>query len=336
MNWKEKLKTWAPRLGYPVFYLFCFVVFATVTFPFEKLKDKIVASFNAQQKPGPGQQELHIDEMSSSWVTGVKMNGVKLVSLPSDPTAPPVELNIDTAKARISVLPLLIGHKNVSFSLEAFGGEVDGVFELHGKDRHVEVELSGVDLKTIEPLAATLGLPVEGHLNGTVDLTMAEGKASKGSGTVNLEASGVAVGDGTAKLKGVALPKLVVGNLGFVAEAKEGILKVTKFGAAGKDVDFSGDGRVQMREMATDSICDLNVKFKVADAYRSKNDITKSLFGAPGSTQPALFELADPKVKRAKTADGFYAFHVRGRLGKPEFDPRGAASGTSAGGGTSP
>jgi type II secretion system protein N len=323
---KEWFKKWAPRLGYPVFYLVCFFIFASLTFPFERLKEKLVFSFNAQQKPGPGQQELHIDELHSNFITGVKAVGVKLSSLPSEAGKPPVELKIESAKARISLLPLIVGNKNVSFHLDAFGGEVDGVFELHGKDRHVEVELSGVDLKQIDPLTATLGLPIEGRINGTVDLTMPEGKASKGSGTVNLEAADVAIGDGVAKLKGVALPKLVVGPLAFVAEAKEGILRVTKFGASGKDVDFSGDGRVQMREMATDSVCDLNVKFKVADAYRSKNDITKSLFGAPGSSQPALFELADPKVKKAKLADGSYAFHMRGQLGRPEFEPRGDSS----------
>jgi len=336
-EWKERFRKWTPRIGIPLFYLLCLAVFASVTFPYDKLKDKLVATFNAQQRPGPGQQELHIDEMTSNFITGVKMKGVRLLSLASDPGKPPVELKIDQAKARISLLPLLIGHKNVSFHLDAFGGEVDGVFEELGKDRHVSVEIAAVDLKSIEPLAAALGLPVEGKLGGTVDLLMPEGKAAKGSGNVNLEATDVSVADGVAQIKGGMLPikppKVAVGTLSFVAEAKEGILRVTKFGASGKDVDLSGDGRVQMREMATESICDLNVKFKIADGFRSKNEMAKSLFGPPGSSQGALIEM-DPKVKQAKTSDGFYAFHVRGQLGRPDFDPRGGggAAPTSKGG----
>ncbi|WP_394848813.1 type II secretion system protein GspN [Pendulispora brunnea] len=331
-EWKERFQKWTPRIGIPLFYLTCLLIFASVTFPYDKLKDKLVASFNASQKPGAGQQELHIDEMTSSFVTGVKMKGVRLLSLATEPGKPPVELKIDQAKARISVLPLIIGHRNVSFHLDAFGGEVDGVFEEAGKDRHVNVEISAVDLKAIEPLAAALGLPVEGKLTGTVDLFMPEGKAVKGSGTVNLAASEVAVGDGVAKIKAGMLPitppKVAVGDLSFVAEAKEGILRVTKLAASGKDVDLSGDGRVQMREMATESVCDLNVKFKISDGFRGKNDMAKSLFGPPGSSSGALIEM-DPKVKQAKTSDGFYAFHVRGQLGRPDFEPRGGGGGGS-------
>ena len=58
------------------------------------------------------------------------------------------------------------------------------------------------------------------------------------------------------------------------------------------------------------------------DGYRNKNEQTKSIFGAPGSKMPALFEM-DPKVSRSKRPDGFYAFHARGSLGRPVFDPAG-------------
>jgi type II secretion system protein N len=324
---RERLKLWGPRIGFPLFYLFAFAVFASWTFPYDKLKERIVVTFNAQQRASGAQQELQIDEMGSSFVTGIKAKGVRLLSLPPEPGKPPIVLVIDQAKARISLLPLLIGHRNVSFHLEAFNGEIDGSFEEHGKDRVVEVELKAVDLTKVEPLTATLGVPIDGKLSGTVNLTMPEGKASKGSGSVAFEGADVAIGDGKAKLKGaLALPKLTVGNLSFAAEAKEGVLRITKFGAGGKDVELTGDGRIQMRELATESICDVNVKFKINDGYRTKSDITKSLFGAPGSNAPALFELADPKVKQAKRPDGSYAFHMRGLLGRPDFEPQGGAS----------
>ena len=38
-RWKERAKRIGPKLGYPVFYLFCLVVFLSLTFPYEKLKD---------------------------------------------------------------------------------------------------------------------------------------------------------------------------------------------------------------------------------------------------------------------------------------------------------
>ena len=329
-KWKERIRNILPKVGFPIFYVVSFFVFASWTFPYDKLKERLVAAFNAEQKASGAQQELQIDELTSSWVTGVKATGVRLLSLSPEPGKPPIETKIDVAKGRISLLPLLIGHKDVSFDLEAFGGEIDGSFNDLGKDREVEVELKSVDIGKVEPLTATLGLPMEGKLSGTVKLLMPEGKASKASGSIRLEAADVALGDGKAKLKGaLALPRLVVGTLSFEGDAKEGKLSITKFAASGKDVDLSGEGRIQMRELATESLCDVNVKFKINDAYRNKSDITKSLFGAPGSNAPALFELADPKVKQAKRPDGSYAFHVRGLLGRPEFEPQPNAGGAA-------
>jgi type II secretion system protein N len=152
---------------------------------------------------------------------------------------------------------------------------------------------------------------------------MPEGKASKGSGTVSLEIQDVSVGDGKAKLKGaLALPRIDVGTVTLSGEARDGTLKITKLVAGGKDLELQGEGRLVMREMATDSICDAQIRFKINDGYRNKNDLTKSLFGSPGSTMPALFEL-DPKVKQSKRQDGFYAWQMRGTLGRPDFMPAG-------------
>jgi type II secretion system protein N len=329
---KERLKSLAPKIGFPIFYVLSLGVFASLTFPYDKLKERIVVTFNAQQRALGAQQELQIDELTSHFITGVKAKGVRLTSLNAEPGKPPVELKIDEARAKIALLPLLIGHHDVSFHLDAFGGEIDGEYDELGVDRAVEVELKGVDMGKVEPLTAMLGLPMEGKLSGTIKVSMPEGKASKGSGAAAFEATDVALGDGKAKLKGaLALPRIVVGSLSFTGEAKEGVLKVTKLTAGGKDVELQGDGKVQMREMALESSCDVNVKFKVNDGYRTKSDVTKSLFGAPGSNAPALFDLADPKVKQAKRPDGFYAFHIRGLLGRPDFEPQGGGGGAGAG-----
>ncbi len=319
---KERLKKWAPRVAFPFFYLLCFMVFVSWTFPYEKLKERIVVTFNAQQRATNGSQELQIDELTSYWLTGVDAKGVHMLSAPTEPGKAPGDLKIDRAQARLSIWGLLVGNKDVNFKLEAFGGTVDGYFDDKGKERAVEVNLDGVDLAQIDPVTQLLGMPIEGKVSGQIKLTMPEGKATKGNGVINLEAQDVAVGDGKTKIKGtLALPRLNVGALSIAAEAREGVIKITKLAAGGKDLELAGEGRIQMRELATDSGMDVTAKFKINDGYRSKSDVTKSLFGAPGSTAPALFELADPKVKQSKRADGFYGWHLRGTLGRPDFVP---------------
>ena len=197
----------------------------------------------------------------------------------------------------------------------------------------IEATLDSIDVGQLDPLVALLGVPLQGKLGGTVRLTMPEGKMSKASGHVSLEIKDFAVGDGKAKLKGaLALPKVNVGTLTFAAEAKDGTLKINKLVAGGKDVELGGEGRITLRDGASDSLCDAQVRFKINDVYRSKNDITKSLFGAPGSCVPPLFEMADPKVKQSKRQDGFYVWTLRGPFGRLEFIPAGGGNVPAAAG----
>ena len=334
---KERLRRLAPKFGYPVFYLFCLFVFLSWTFPYDRLKERIVTSFNAQQRNSPSPQELQIDELDSSFITGVKAKGVKLISPSSDPTKGPTELKIDEVRARISLLGLLVGNHNITFRVDAFDGTIKGSFDDSGKERNIDVEFVGVDMSKIDSIAANVGFPIDGRLNGTVKLQLPEGKASKGNGNVSLEISDMFAGNAKelplkTPLGPFTLPRLKVGSFQVSGDAKDGVLKLTKIGASGGDVDVSGDGRVQLREVATDAHLDVNLKFKINDAYRNKNDKTKLLFGSPGSKDKPMLEM-DPKMAKAKSADGYYGLRVGGTLAKP--DPQPAAVGavsTPAGG----
>jgi type II secretion system protein N len=318
---KERLKLLAPKVGFPLFYLFSLMVFARWTFPYEKLRDRIVLTFNQRQRETNGQQELKIDELGPSWLTGLSAKGVRLLGAPPEPGKPPTELKLDEARGSISLFGLLFGSTDVGFRVDAFGGTAKGDFDDSSKERKLEVSLESLSLAAIPAIPQALGVPGEGSLEGTVKLTMPEAKASKTTGSVSIVVKDFAIGDGKAKLKGIlALPRLVIGDLTLTGEAKDGVLKISKLSASGKDVELQGDGRIQLKEALPDSICDLNIRFKINDAYRNKNETTKSLFGSPGSSMPALFEL-DPKVKQSKRADGFYGFHVRGPLGRPDADP---------------
>jgi type II secretion system protein N len=316
-KWKERLKAIAPKVGFPLFYLFCLALFARWTLPWDKVRDRAVLTFDEGQRSTGGQQELKIDELGPSWFS-IQAKGIRLLGPPSEPGKPPSEMKID--EARVGVIGALFG--DYGFHVEAFGGTIKGDYADSSKERKIDVTIDGINLGQAEPIAQALGVPVEGTLDAAIKLTMPEGKASKATGALTVDAKDVAVGDGKAKMKNVplALPRLVIGPLAVAGEAKDGVLKLSKLSAGGKDLELAGDGRVQLRDSFAESITDVNLRFKINDAYKSKNDTTKSLFGAPGSSMPALLEM-DPKVKQSKRADGFYAWHMRGQIGKPEFDP---------------
>lgn len=333
-KWKERLKRIGPKLGYPAFYLVCLVVFISWTFPYEKVKDRVVLQFNAQQRNSSHPQELQIDDLDSSFLTGVKMKGIRLIVPPTEAGKAPSVLSVDEARARISLLGLLAGNKDVSFGLDAWDGTVKGTYEDTGKTRDIDITFDGVDVGRIDAIAANIGFPIDGRLFGTIKLTLPEGKASKGNGNIALEVREMNAGNQKelvvkTPLGPFTLPRLKVGNFAVNGDAKDGVLKITKVASSGGDVDVSGDGKVQLREVATDAHLDANLKFKINDAYRNKNDKTKLLFGAPGAKEKPMLEM-DPKMARAKGSDGFYALRVGGTLAKPDVQP--GVSGAPAGG----
>jgi type II secretion system protein N len=342
---KARLIRIAKWLAYPAFYLFCLGVFGYLTFPYDRLKDRLIAEFErAQSKKASTQtQKLEIDKLTSYWFTGVEVSGARLILPPeqgarrgagallgagggakdkADAPKPSV-IEIEEGHVRVRLLPLLIGRVRLDFSARVFGGEVEGVVPVGKSGGKVEVEVSNVDLSKVEPLAEALGgIPLSGTVSAKLTLEAPGGKFNKADGSLELTLADLVVSDGKTKIQGlIELPPARLGELTLSAEAKEGVLKVTKLSAPGPDIELEGDGKINVREPWNNSIADLYVRFKFADGYRTKTPETKSLLGDPAANLPPAIETFAPKMKRAKRADGFYGWHVHGQLKRVKFDP---------------
>ena len=318
-------------VGYVAFYLFALLVFAYLTFPYNRLGDRIVQEFNAKQT-GPKPMRLKLGNMSSYWLNGVEAENITLTS-PGEPdeagkpTKPKV-LKIDSAHASVSLLRLLIGTLRLSFGADAFGGQLSGGTSNSDEGRQLEVELEDLDLGQAPMFADIVGLPLSGKLNGTIELLMPEEKLSKADGKISLKVTGLAAGDGKAKIRDtIALPRLDAGDLTLEAEAKTGNLKITNFSANGPDLRLDSDGTLRLRDAFDTSLLSLNVSFKFQERYTNKSDITKSLFGS--GSMPGLFDL-DPKMKHAKRTDGSYGWRASGAVSHLNFTPAPTAVGGAA------
>ena len=169
-----------------------------------------------------------------------------------------------------------------------------------------------------------LGLPIGGKLGGHVEFLLPDGKLSKAEGKVDLKFSDLSAGDGKTKvLNAIALPKVEVGDLLLKATAAAGGLKIDQLSASGKDLDLQCDGSVRLRDQFDASVLSVNARFKFADRFTNKDDMTRGLFGAPGSSVPGLFDLV-PQNKHAKRPDGFYGWRVSGTFSHPGFFPSAA------------
>ncbi len=322
---------------YPLFYFVAFACFAIWTFPYERLKDRLVAEFNARQPAGTGTR-LEIEDMSGYWLSGVEAEGVKLTTPPPAPQpgdeGKPKEarvMKIEQIHVRVSLLHLLFGTKEISFGGDVFGGSVDGYTSDADDARTIKVELEGVAVSDLPVLPEVVGLPLGGTLSGSVDLRLPESKLSKAEGKIELTIADLTIGDGKEKIRNtIALPKLEAGELKLEAEASDGRLKIEKLNGSGKHLEVVSEGTIRLRDPLDTSLVELGLRFKFSDAYKTQDDMTKGLFGEPGSPVPGVFDL-DAKNKRAKRPDGFYAFRMTGPLGKLDMSPSplGAAGGAA-------
>jgi type II secretion system protein N len=342
---KARLLRIAKLLAYPAFYLFCLALFGYLKFPYNRLKDRVVAEFDKHAKPG---QRLEIGKLSSYWFSGIEVSGVKL-HLPAEeapaagfPGAADFSggsssstkdsvLAIDEAHARVRLLPLLIGRVRLDFWASAFGGELKGTAPVGSAKGNVEFELDHVDISKVEPLAQAIGgIPIKGIATGKLELEAPDGKFNKANGTFDLTISDVVVSDGKTKIAGLLeLPPAKLGEIVLKSEAKDGTLKITQLSANGVDLEILGDGKISLREPWMEAIADLYVRFKFTDAYRGKSSTTKALLGDPASAgSHGLIDTQVPKMSRARRPDGFYGWHIFGPLKKLRFEP----SNTDAGG----
>jgi type II secretion system protein N len=322
LNLSPRLRQVLKWTGYVAFYVFALFFFAYLTFPYQRLGDRIVQEFNSKQT-GPKPMRLKLGEMSSYWLSGVEADDITLTS-PGEPDeqgkpGKPKVLTIDTAHGSISFFRLLFGTVYLSFGADAFGGELSGYTSASDEGRQLEVELEDLDLGQAPLFGDIVGLPLAGKLVGTIELMMPEQKLSKADGKINLKVTDLAAGDGKAKIRDtIALPRLEAGELTLDAEATKGTLKITNFAANGPDLKLDSEGTLRLRDNFDSSVLSLQVSFKFQERYTNKSDITKSLFGS--GTMPGLFDL-DPKMKRAKRADGSYGWRASGTFSRLTFTP---------------
>lgn len=354
---KEKLLRALKWSAYPAFYLFALLVFGYLTFPVDRLKDRILSEIGKQSKSGHG-PVVTIDKLDSYWLSGVSADGVK-VRFPADERSSSSSANrgfpgmpgfgggdsepakdstieVKEAHARARILPLIIGRVQLDFWASVFGGEVSGTAPAGSSKGDVELKIEEVKLSEVEPLQNLLGIPIDGKVNGALSLSPTDGKFSKANGKVEISIKGVVVSDGKTKIQGLlALPPAKVEEIVLAGEAEKGNLKITKLSANGPDLELEGDGKATLREPWLESTLDIYVKFRFTDAYRGKDATTKSVLGDPNSAMSGIIDQV-PKLKRAKRADGFYGFHIKGRLKSLSFEPSATdasgSSGSSSGG----
>jgi len=303
-------------VGYPFFFLFCLFLFAYWTFPYDRVKAYIIQEVERPMGPGDRRQpsgfELEIVDLSPSWFTGVDLTGVRVVKLPEEPDDRPVDVTFESIHARVGLFALLTGTTSVDYEMRVAGGTIEGHFEQSEAETILKADIAGVRLRRVGLIRGYAGLPVQGTLDGEIDVTVGQ-EAAQTSGSIELEVDGLKIGDGNAKLAlegmpgdGVTVDQLNAGDLDVRAEITDGNAVIQRLQGRGEDLELDGEGSLRLMQPLLRSRIDILVRAKIMDSYRERSDRTQALF--------ALLEM-NPRMRAARTEDGALQYRIQGQFG---------------------
>ena len=337
MKWPKLELRQLRWVAYGGAYLFTFVVFAYISFPYDRLRQHVISMYNVAQT-GPNPDRLEIDSLSWSWhFPGIVAQGVRLVVPPpeaksapevtvdasAEEVRPPAPQVLEASKVYVSLSPFafLTGARAASFGAQALGGEISGWARDSAELRRLELQLDGINPGAVPQLAAAIGLPLSGRLSGHIALDLPENNLMKAEGTVELAAEDLVLGDGKAKIQNmIALPELHMGAFTLKAGITGGRMKLDECVAQGKDVDLALTGGLRLRKRLESSLAELELKFSFSDKYKSQTELTKALFGQADSKIPGLFDTATNGLL-TKQEDGSYAARLYGPFNRLKPKP---------------
>ncbi|MCA9534905.1 MAG: type II secretion system protein GspN [Myxococcales bacterium] len=301
-------------LGYSTFFWTFFWLFAYLSFPYERVRDRIVQEVefpkDARGNRRPSGYQLEIMELSPSWFTGVEARGVRIIK-PGEGEEPTVDVLIEEVNARISLLSLLTGTIAVSFDARLAGGAVEGEVE-YGDSSALQLNIvEPLRLRGISIIRAFLGLPLGGTLSGDIDVDFPE-EIAQASGHVNLRADNLTIGDGIAKLRlpgmpnGITLERINAGRMTIRLAIAGGVATVQRLRSRGEDAELDGEGTINLMQPLRQSRLDLLVRLKILDAYREQSDRARAMISLLDSV---------PTLARARTSDGALQYRLGGSMG---------------------
>lgn len=283
---------------YPLFAVFCLVVFFIILFPFESVKDRFAREM--EQKMG-GSYSISIGSLSPALFTGVVLKDVEIKPRGA-PDASPVKLS--KAKLKFSLLSILGGNLEVHYDLRANQGRAEGFFSWKKSGMVLDLKMNSFDLAMAGFLAQQMGVPLTGLVNGNVNLELYSQDPLRNTGNISLEMPDLHLGE--LSLGGGALqfpPLNLVQSGGSPSKVNllidKGNIEVQGVQLSG-DLDFQASGKIYGARKTENYRFNLQGTFKVSPAVADKIPLLMA-------------------IEKQKGADGSYPFTITGRISKPSI-----------------
>jgi hypothetical protein len=166
----------------------------------------------------------------------------------------------------------------------------------------------------MQGLQTLLGPPLDGKLNGKLELDAPGRLLVNSNGTLDLDIDGVSFGDGKGKLvipgdaflsQGLTFPKVRLGKVSASVTIEKGKARIDQFVAHSPDVDVTLEGYVDLHDPFPSSSLHLFLRFKLNEALTKRE---------------ATLELATSGLSvQGKRPDGFIGAQITGSFAAPLF-----------------
>lgn len=288
-------------VGFFLLSVVTFVIALQATFPYERVKDRIIDALSAKY-------EVTINKVERGIMPGnVTFKGVTLRTRPAKADEVPSVLYIESLDVEMGILALLSSTAKVHIDAKVATGHIKGTIAI-SKSRTV-VDISGVDVPAGNlPMKEIIGLPMSGklELDFSLDLPIDKLKSGKtgpdwtaAKGDINFECpSGCTFGDGKTKLKpklnnarnqafageGIEFGKINVDSMLAHVAIKDGNLDLDKFDTKSQDGELHVDFALALQQDFGESDVTGCLRFKGSEALQKREPKTFAALTTTGAS----------------------------------------------------
>jgi type II secretion system protein N len=283
----------APLALYAVYTLLLFVVFLGATFPHEAILRRAL-------DPGPAAPiSVELRGVSLGWTLGYTIDELRILSRGADPTLPVIDAT--RVYAAPSILGLLRGRPfPLSLAATLYGGSLDATTDLGAEAFDVHAKVSALDVARYAGLRLFMEGTLQGHVNGSVELSGNPTKPMTTNGTIDLRATDLALEGG--KVRGITVPDLHFPELRLGGTIKAGRVELPDLNARGREVSVTGTGTLLLSHPLAATL--INLDLTITPAPDLPDNLRLALNLIPGDTTPTgekklhlTGTIAQPKAK---------------------------------------
>jgi type II secretion system protein N len=291
-------------VGVGTFGVVVFLVAFMLSFPYDRVKDQIVAMAASQN------MDMEVGSTGPTLGIGVVLKDVTLRTRP-EPGKKANLIAVDRARIEVSPLAQLRGEFAYNLDVQALDGRIEADEHTEKARSRTRIGTKEISLALVPGVKDAINLPLAGRLNLSLDLTKPNHRNGEASGTLSWTCAACGIGDGKEKLKiasnpllaeGMSFPRMTLGDFGGKITFNKGVGRLQGVHTRSADGELFIDGEIRLADPVGYSYLDLYVRFKLSEALLRRADKLQ-----------ILLQLAETMGKRS---DGFYGFRLTGSFAR--------------------